>query len=307
VTHDEVVRQLAAPDAHSRLAAARRMSEIASGADRDLLRTALETEDDPWVRRALLVASSVALGAKRQTVHNENDSSPSSALGMRDSEIGSLADAAAQLLHEARRILGFIDLRASEAIGQEYDASPTKAEVDRMRKYFRSLQTLNDAGAISQNEEFVLSALLLQCVSQEPLADQVQVIPAGPADLIAVGDQGLVELVFTNGLRNALEAVATPPIRQPRAPVVVAWDETDRDYWISILDRGPGLRSDRALPFGLTTKDPASHFGAGLTIARRAAQSLGGTVALTPRDGGGMAFEFRWPTARGRGLEDTAG
>ena len=48
---------------------------------------------------------------------------------------------------------------------------------------------------------------------------------------------------------------------------------------------------------GLSAADPArSHYG--LTIMRERARSLGGTVAITPREGGGTRVQLRFAPQR---------
>jgi signal transduction histidine kinase len=105
-----------------------------------------------------------------------------------------------------------------------------------------------------------------------------------------------VKLVVANGLRNAIEATESlSEIIDASNRVVVSWGETDRDYWIAIVDWGPGLPLgfDRIFDIGSTTKK--DHLGMGLAIAERAALSLSGNVSVTPREDKGTRYEFRWP------------
>ena len=307
MTRQEALSQLTSEDAHTRLLSARALAGLATVADANIIEAALKIESDPWARRALELALLTA--AKRVQVAIVADGPSREADGRtRDPKPSDLADAAAELLHEAGTILGVVDKRASEEI-DDYDHSDTKNAVDRMRSYFRALQALNDAGSISRNEEFVLSALVNEVVSSEGAPADRRIVLAGPESLVVVGDRNLVGLILRNGLKNALEATLSLPSDTSHPPVLIAWDETDRDYWVAVLDRGPGLAqtSERAMRFRATTKSRDYHFGAGLTIAKRAAESLGGEIALTQRAGGGVAFGFRWPTEGGRQDEGSAG
>ena len=112
-----------------------------------------------------------------------------------------------------------------------------------------------------------------------------------------MADRGLLELLLKNALRNAVEA--TSEAGEPFTPVTVTWGETDIDYWISVLDRGIGLpqRLESAFKIGASLKK--GHLGVGLALAAQAADSMQGQISLTPRDGGGAQFEFRWPRYSG--------
>ena len=105
-----------------------------------------------------------------------------------------------------------------------------------------------------------------------------------------------MKLIVANGLRNAIEATeSVADSAKLSNRIVISWGETDRDYWIAIVDWGPGLPLgiDRMFDIGSTTQ--RGHLGMGLAIAERAALSLTGKVTLTPREDKGARYEFRWP------------
>ena len=80
--------------------------------------------------------------------------------------------------------------------------------------------------------------------------------------------------------------------------IVVNWGDTDRDYWLAVLDEGIGLpeSADKILTPGVSTKDgEGTHFGIGLTIVQRAMHTLNGTVDPRRRDPRGSVVELRWP------------
>lgn len=109
------------------------------------------------------------------------------------------------------------------------------------------------------------------------------------------GDDSLVEVAVRNGLRNSIEATEAAAGGSGKLEnVVINWGETEKDYWIAILDHGNGLPpgSERIFDIGSSTKE--GHFGMGLALAKRAAWSLRGDITLTPRKDGGVKFEFRW-------------
>jgi signal transduction histidine kinase len=106
-------------------------------------------------------------------------------------------------------------------------------------------------------------------------------------------------MALENGLRNAVEATAGHHDDTGLPSVVVTWGTTDRDFYVSVLDRGVGLPGGvhRVFDIGSTTK--RGHLGMGLALAKQAVRTLGGRVALRPRKDGGVGYEFRWPRPRG--------
>ena len=77
----------------------------------------------------------------------------------------------------------------------------------------------------------------------------------GPSPMVITSDPALLRLAISNGIRNALEAVSTLAIEEPH-PVVMTWGMTDIDYWVAIVDKGPGIvgPSEAAFGIGKTTK-----------------------------------------------------
>ena len=112
--------------------------------------------------------------------------------------------------------------------------------------------------------------------------------------MLVLGDRGLLSLVLGNGLRNAIEASMDVDSRDPPG-VVIAWDETNTDYWVVILDRGAGLPAGSHYAFEAGRTSKPGHAGLGLAIAKQAADSLTGRIVLKPRADGGTAYELSWP------------
>jgi signal transduction histidine kinase len=124
------------------------------------------------------------------------------------------------------------------------------------------------------------------------------------------GNPLTIEQIFVNLLVNATEACdrpvhirivsdAVPPAASGHRP----WRTSDHMVRIRVIDDGPGIPAELAAtvfePF-VTSKPQGT--GLGLTIAREAAQSLGGSLALddTPA---GCAMAFALPVARAEDLE----
>jgi PAS domain S-box-containing protein len=121
----------------------------------------------------------------------------------------------------------------------------------------------------------------LQLLQRDPTFAQLQ-IDFPPSSAVAAGDAEQLQIVFTNILMNAAQAMGDHgeiSIRIARGPEA---------FTISVRDRGPGMppevREKVFEPF-FTTKHRGT--GLGLAIARRIVEAHGGTIAIeTPADGG---------------------
>lgn len=99
--------------------------------------------------------------------------------------------------------------------------------------------------------------------------------------------------VFENIMRNAIESGS------PSCEIEVRCGRKDGMVEIEVLDRGKGINETDCKrifdPF-FTTK--SSGTGIGLTICQRFVQAAGGTILLTPREGGGTSVAVRIPEYR---------
>jgi signal transduction histidine kinase len=106
-------------------------------------------------------------------------------------------------------------------------------------------------------------------------------------DRVGTDPDGLRQ-VLLNALRNAFEASPPNSIVEVSAGV----DSAKSRYWIEVRDRGPGLGNvdpeDLFLPFRTTKLQHGT--GLGLAVSRRIVDSLGGTISLGDRPGGGAAL-----------------
>ena len=125
-------------------------------------------------------------------------------------------------------------------------------------------------------------------------------IPDGP--VIVDADAGMMRQVFTNLLKNAVEAIdelrADPPegwVAQVRVELRVAPDAVT----IRIVDNGPGLPQDRTRLFEPYVTMKPGGTGLGLAIVKKIVEEHGGSLSLTDAPGqrGAMA-EIRLPRER---------
>lgn len=111
-------------------------------------------------------------------------------------------------------------------------------------------------------------------------------------------DAALVTEVLTELLANALEAMASPDVPASRDRVVgVAFARQGTAVSVAVTDSGPGP-DEAALAYAFdpfyTTK--AVGVGMGLSLARRRAEDMGGTLTLTRGAAGGGTARLMLPT-----------
>jgi signal transduction histidine kinase len=274
-----------------RLSGARYFLRHSSQIDREALDAALQSEKVPWVKSILksVLADLNGEESKNDDLHVDEE------LGDARQELYSRAlnETTSLLLHEIAPHLGFIKFFAAKEVA-DYETSKTKRSVDALGALLRSISILRSASNPPQVEQIDLSVLIRDIVSRETSSDS-KVQLAGTVPFLASGDSKLLDLAITNGLRNALEACEG--LDRQIAPIVINWDSTDRDYWVSIIDDGKGFSGNAGRAFGIGTTSKSNHFGMGLPIAQQALATIGGLVRLNRRDTNGAQFELRWPKA----------
>ena len=201
-----------------------------------------------------------------------------------------------RLVHELEPILGTLRYYAGREI-PSYAGSRTEQELARLESLLRAIATLSRAAAPPGLKEVNLAALVENTSKSASVGHSSAVQLVGRSPLIVLGDPSLIEVALANGLRNAIEASESAGAA---APIIVTWDETDTDYYVVVLDRGPGLPlgADNIFEIGETTKK--GHLGMGLALADRAVRTMKGKTVLSPREGGGVSYEFRWPKPEAR-------
>jgi signal transduction histidine kinase len=115
-----------------------------------------------------------------------------------------------------------------------------------------------------------------------------------PAPCVIDGDQVLLQQVFLNLVRNAMDALAgTPPERRR---IAIGSAEGAAEIEISVSDTGTGLPPeilDKLFKPFVTTKPHG--LGIGLTIAHSIVSAHGGTLVAHGSAGGGAAFIVKLP------------
>jgi len=289
VNVDEARAAVTSDNLRVRLEAARVLASDASSADLELIKVALRGETVSWVRSALRQAIERAQGVASQSAIETDVEAPA----VDDVYAEAVEETAGKLIHELSPIVGAARLYA-ELETPGFAGSRFKRQLDRLDQMLEAIRTLSRAAAAPRLVEFDLSALIADLVEGLDLKASPEVEAVGPEDFTVIGDQALVALAIRSGLVNAVEATLALTI-DALPSVVIRWDDTDRDFWVVVLDRGIGLPPTASQIFEIGVTGKKEHQGMGLALARRAAQSLGGRISLTPREGGGIQYAFRWP------------
>lgn len=291
---ETLYRRLQSESATIRLEAARYLADHAGPEDEQPLREALARERIQWIRSALRRA--IARVSPRATVEPyetsiDRDDLPAGFAAQVHAE--ALETTAAQLMHEIEPLLGSLRVAAMEEISG-FDESNTCRALDRLDDFLAALSRLRKAASAPKNEEFSLDEVIDRCIQDTSAPEGTQIQRSGPLHCIVEGDRSLISLAFCNGLRNAIEATIVPGSDLTDRPIVVTWQTTNLECWISIVDVGIGFKGnlERAFQIGTTTK--AGHLGMGLAIVEQAMTSMGGRVLLVPNERG-VRFELRWP------------
>lgn len=294
MNRQDAARLLLKGDSRARLRAARWFARHSEPGDFDLLRKVQDLGNDHWTRDALRAAM-VNLERPQAATLPQPIRAGEPDEGLTE-EIYSEAveETTAQLVHELEPVLGVLKVLARREIPR-YEESQTYVQILRLERLLRAIDTLRRAAAPPNTTEFDLAEVVAHIAAEALLGSRVPISFAGPKPLVVLADQSLIELSLKNGICNALESTS---LASAETPVVVTWGDTDRDYWITVLDEGTGIPAGglrSAFDIGVTSK--RDHLGMGLALAKQAATSLRGSVALQPRSPKGACYRFTWPKA----------
>ncbi len=287
----DAISLLTGKSSEDRIRAARYLTRHGISDDTQAIENALRSETNKWAKSALKRALSAIRKDPIPTKVSTGTEDDEEERGVEQIEADAIEDTTQRLVHELRPVLGRLDLYASREI-TGYEESRTKAECTRLRDLLVAIEKLGQAAATPTFAEFNFVDLLERVVQSETQGAEIPVEVAGTKPFVILGDAALLDIILSNGVRNALEA--TKESNSTEA-IVINWGETDRDYWMSVLDRGVGFPKgfSKVFEIGATTKK--GHKGMGLALARQAAKSLSGEITLSPREPHGAKFEFRWP------------
>ena len=290
----EALEMLSSSSTHERLKAARFLAHNSDPSDLQSLRDALRNEPVSYVRAGLeraikRISNSVSLSRVEVPSEEEYEIPPNVRNQIRKDVT---EEVTGQILHEISSPVGLVASAAAREI-PNYECSRTKRHVENLKRVFEAMEQLKGATAVPKPEEFDLGELLDEIVSGIIGSSPVEASLQGARPMLIKSDRALLRLSISNGMRNAVEAVAGATTDEPH-PIIINWGETDIDYWIVILDRGPGLIGPAEPAFGIGKTTKKGHSGFGLAIAKQAIETLGGECTLQPATDGGARFEMRW-------------
>ncbi|RYZ91576.1 MAG: HAMP domain-containing histidine kinase [Proteobacteria bacterium] len=292
----EALRNLSAESSHTRYKAAAILGDVGLPADLPELMRAKSLEFDAYVIRRL--EKTVELINKASVGQSELILPLSTDEVTSESQTRAVEWITGVLLHEIGSKLGLVALAASREV-EDYEKSKTKRHIRNFQGIFSAIEQLRSATVSPRPEQFDLAELIEEVAQVEKDSRDVELAFHGMRPEIVFSDRNLVRLALCNGIRNAIEASIsskskTEHTSSTKSKVIIAWGVTDIDYWISIIDNGPGLASSSSALFqiGKTTKH--GHPGFGLPIARQAIETLDGIVSLSNSVTGGANYLIRW-------------
>jgi two-component system NtrC family sensor kinase len=227
--------------------------------------------------------------------------------------LASLGRLSASIGHELNNPLGYIlgnvallerelaraDVPREVASRLATHVQMVKEGATRMRDIVHDLKTLA-RGDGDQTVVTDVTHILDVCLNMtdHELRGRARVVKAYGERVLVRGAEGRLGQVFLNILLNAAQAI---PAGDPeRNEVRVAVGSSDEHHVeIRIEDTGVGVppeNKDRIFEPFFTTKEGVGT-GLGLSISHRIVTSVGGSISVDPRQGGGAVFRVRLPSA----------
>lgn len=290
---EDAWRLLDSPHAADRLRGARILQRTDTEPFLSRIQVLQARETDAWVLSALGRAVRSRGTANPIQVPDAWINRPDSTSG--DTSAIAVETVTQTIVHEIRPLLTDIKLAAKAALGDEFKGSDLHKRTERLKDFLSTLERLHSAAMSPSSTEIDLTATVGTVIENlGETTPQIRLSRLEP--VITRGDSDLLALVLVNAIRNAVEA---SQISQKN--VVVNWGATAREAWIVVLDEGTGLPTGehKLWEAGVTKKSKEEHFGWGLAIAKRAADSMQATIRLSPREDTGTSFEIRWETLKG--------
>lgn len=220
-------------------------------------------------------------------------------------------DAAA---HELRTPLTIIDThlqvaRLSEGEEAESSLSSAKEGVKRLRRTLDQMMILARAEASANPED--------RCKSiHEVVASVIQSNAVAAQNRIVFTSHGsdagssVPKSMLAAAVRNLVDNAICYSAQDELIEITVTMDPAMQRCRILVADRGPGFNAAQLSQIGrrFWRGDQGRHrndgAGLGISIVHAIAKRFGGTLAFTPRDGGGLIAELELPLcASGNGCD----
>ncbi|MDQ3854944.1 MAG: PAS domain S-box protein, partial [Chloroflexota bacterium] len=192
-------------------------------------------------------------------------------------------------------------VRSLQRQGLEREARSAEAILGSGRRMQGMIQDLLDASRLETGR----MALQLQRIRLDEMFESIIEQVATPADrrrfqlvvpepVEVTADPARIERVATNLLTNALK------YSEPKTPIVVRVEQTDREAVVSVLDHGPGI-SATEMPclfekyYRGESSATSEGLGLGLYSSRLIAEAHGGRIWAESKPGVGSTFYLALP------------
>ena len=291
MTRDEALVGISSPDSEVRLKSARFFAMNAGNGDRDVLRAACRVETVPWIQKAL-ERSLEKIGPAPMVATSDSSESvdiPESVLA--ELRAAAIDEVASTIIHELATIVGRLRLQLKAHV-IDYEGSRTETLVESLGGLLTGIRNLKTAASRPVYTECDLAAECAQACEIIAVRE-VTFRFAGPSPFLVELDVGLLKLALTNVLRNSVEAMCALPEGAERT-VTVNWGRAGHEYWITVIDSGPGFGREPSsmVNFGVSTK--IEHPGFGLATAKQAMKAMEGDIYPANAVQGGARVEMRW-------------
>jgi signal transduction histidine kinase len=294
---DRAIALLKSEVSHDRLKGARTLARHQSQEILQALKKCLRLERVAFVQTALKSA------IKRQSLvvaeHEEEDEADSligDVSGSPEIKRQIFAKATGQvsgmLLHELEPKIGMLKVAAAQEV-PNFESSSVKKYLNSLERSFTGISDLREATASPRATEFDLAQMVEDIIVEESHGPTDIFNYHGPQPFVIISDANLLTLAISNGIRNGLEAVTMHRDAELRN-VIVDWGETDVDYWLTILDSGPGINGAADAAFDIGNTNKPGHGGFGLAVVRGAMENLGGGAIIEPGRNSGALLQLRW-------------
>lgn len=177
-------------------------------------------------------------------------------------------------------------LRGTEAFEQKFvEASDMLVEqIDNLSRIATSFSTFAKLPQVVPTDVDIAEKLSQAIVLQQNNAEQIPVRYVGPdKGVIAYADREQIGQVFTNILKNALQALEG----RKDGDIIVMLKQVGKEVEISISDNGPGIPEDaqqKVFMPNFTTKSTGT--GLGLAISKNIVEGSDGRITFTTSDKG---------------------
>ncbi len=164
----------------------------------------------------------------------------------------------------------------------------------------RARRIISDIGTVTRSDDEMAETDLVDAIqsavglSQAILRDRIELVRELPASAKIRGNHARLTQVFTNLIKNAVDAI--PAGRAGRVKVAVTIDDTRAHA--TVADDGAGIAPENMSrifdPF-FTTKKSGEGVGLGLTVAFSIVKSHNGTIFAESPPGLGTTFHVEFP------------